>query len=344
MVTYVPGMARHPSHGLSDIASIDPSATRSTFDSSKVAYVAAHNSTIVPPGCTALRLRRRRDRRRVEINDALSMMQGRDRVSFSTGTSTAPDGSRVPGHTRLSGQGSTKTTDRGAAEIGRIRIPAGHPEPAGRHGRGLLALRERLRDGHHEPRPGPGHRRDKLGSTPTALCMHRHRATGCSSSGRRTDGPPGHRVLQLQGDRLPHARVQHEPAVGSSGGPDYAGEDDRVGSVRGMPGDTDAASESLPDRARSGSPASTSTSGRTSGTCGSIDCWAENNWESGFHLEPGGRYDENGEIIGARTISEDIHFINCTSTGNGQRNTYAATSSCPATTSRATRTSRTATP
>jgi PKD repeat protein len=56
--------------------------------------------------------------------------------------------------------------------------------------------------------------------------------------------------------------------------------------------------------------------------CEVVNCVAENNWESGFHLEPGSRYDSNGKSIGPRTVSKNIVFRNCTSSNNGQRNTY----------------------
>ena len=57
--------------------------------------------------------------------------------------------------------------------------------------------------------------------------------------------------------------------------------------------------------------------------CEVINCVASDNWESGFHLEPGARYGSNGKNIGPRTVSQNIVFRNCVSTNNGQRNTYA---------------------
>ena len=57
--------------------------------------------------------------------------------------------------------------------------------------------------------------------------------------------------------------------------------------------------------------------------CEVVNCVAEDNWESGFHLEPGARYDNNGGNIGPRTVSRNIVFRNCVSSNNGQRNTYA---------------------
>lgn len=50
-------------------------------------------------------------------------------------------------------------------------------------------------------------------------------------------------------------------------------------------------------------------------------CLAINNWESGFHLEPGARYGDDGGNIGPRTISRNISFIGCHSEDNGRRNT-----------------------
>ncbi len=57
--------------------------------------------------------------------------------------------------------------------------------------------------------------------------------------------------------------------------------------------------------------------------CEVVNCVAEDNWESGFHLEPGARYDEDtGRDIGPRTVSRNVVFRNCVSSNNGQRNTY----------------------
>ena len=53
-----------------------------------------------------------------------------------------------------------------------------------------------------------------------------------------------------------------------------------------------------------------------------VNCKAIDNWESGFHLEPGARYGDNGENIGPRTVSKNIFFRECESSNNGQRNTY----------------------
>lgn len=55
-----------------------------------------------------------------------------------------------------------------------------------------------------------------------------------------------------------------------------------------------------------------------------VNCWAVDNWESGFHLEPGARYGSSGENIGPRTVSKNIRFRDCKSIGNGQRNTYSS--------------------
>ncbi|MGD9937655.1 MAG: type IV pilin N-terminal domain-containing protein [Methanoregulaceae archaeon] len=54
--------------------------------------------------------------------------------------------------------------------------------------------------------------------------------------------------------------------------------------------------------------------------CEVVSCIAEDNWESGFHLEPGARY---LEPPGPRTVSKNIRFRDCFSSNNGQRNTYA---------------------
>ncbi len=54
--------------------------------------------------------------------------------------------------------------------------------------------------------------------------------------------------------------------------------------------------------------------------CEVVNCVAENNWESGFHLEPGARYTEPP---GPRTVSKNIVFRDCISSNNG-RSTYAS--------------------
>jgi hypothetical protein len=45
-----------------------------------------------------------------------------------------------------------------------------------------------------------------------------------------------------------------------------------------------------------------------------LRCRAEDNWESGFHFEPGGH-------VTPKTVAEDIRMEDCVSIGNGQRNT-----------------------
>jgi FlaG/FlaF family flagellin (archaellin) len=57
--------------------------------------------------------------------------------------------------------------------------------------------------------------------------------------------------------------------------------------------------------------------------CEVVNCVASDNWESGFHLEPGARYNDAGDEIGPRTVSKSVRFTDCTSSGNGQRNAYA---------------------
>ncbi|NLX49298.1 MAG: type IV pilin [Methanospirillum sp.] len=53
--------------------------------------------------------------------------------------------------------------------------------------------------------------------------------------------------------------------------------------------------------------------------CEVVECVAADNWESGFHLEPGARYTEPP---GPWTVSKNIVFRDCASIDNGQRNTY----------------------
>ncbi len=55
--------------------------------------------------------------------------------------------------------------------------------------------------------------------------------------------------------------------------------------------------------------------------CEVVNCVASDNWESGFHLEPGYRYDDGGGDIGPRSVSRDIQFRDCSAraTASGTR-------------------------
>jgi hypothetical protein len=55
--------------------------------------------------------------------------------------------------------------------------------------------------------------------------------------------------------------------------------------------------------------------------CRVVNCIAESNWESGFHLEPGARTDASGREIGPRTVCEGVVFESCIAKNNGWRNT-----------------------
>jgi PKD repeat protein len=56
--------------------------------------------------------------------------------------------------------------------------------------------------------------------------------------------------------------------------------------------------------------------------CEVVNCIAADNWESGFHLEPNGRWEDGIGEIGPPSVTTNVVFRDCTSTGNGQRNTY----------------------
>jgi hypothetical protein len=56
--------------------------------------------------------------------------------------------------------------------------------------------------------------------------------------------------------------------------------------------------------------------------CEVVNCVAEDNWESGFHLEPAARWDDVYGEIGPPSVTSNVVFRNCVSTNNGQRNTH----------------------
>ena len=58
--------------------------------------------------------------------------------------------------------------------------------------------------------------------------------------------------------------------------------------------------------------------------CQVINCIADNNWESGFHFEPGDRIDDAGKEIGPATRTVGVVLQNCLSQNNGYRNTNPA--------------------
>ncbi|WP_158303593.1 right-handed parallel beta-helix repeat-containing protein [Methanosphaerula palustris] len=58
--------------------------------------------------------------------------------------------------------------------------------------------------------------------------------------------------------------------------------------------------------------------------CQVLNCIADNNWESGFHFEPGERVDDSGKEIGPATRTVGVVLQNCLSENNGYRNTNPA--------------------
>ena len=285
-----------------------------------------------------------------EINDAIAIAQG-GIVELSTATSAAHGRITLPTTPRSRGQGSLDDHRSRSRRSRRVGLPADHDRGRVHQHRGLHHARERLRHGHEEPCARPGHPRD----------LHRPRRELAQGLGERDVLRLGgaarrrdrrRRVLRVPRRLVPHARLQHEPglqrrrrsAPPRTSGSSSAAPCSVVTASPAIQASRTPRSRRRTSPVRSGSPASTSTSGRTSSTCEVVNCVASNNWESGFHLEPGARYGDNGENIGPRTVSKNIVFRDCVSSNNGSGTPTPATSSCRATTSRATRTSRTAHP
>ncbi|MEN6518317.1 MAG: type IV pilin N-terminal domain-containing protein [Methanospirillum sp.] len=304
-----------PSSWPPDRASIAASGDTVTFDPSKVAYVAAHDSTMTPSGQVLFVCDGVNDES--EINQALSIMKG-GTVYLLDGSFHCSGRISVPGHTRLSGQGSTETMVEVLAADGAsgyLPVSLNQPdvtvEGFSLFGNGFVMVTTshvRIRD-----ITATSRELDK----PTA--MRRASGNGMFFVWATT--------ADLQDIEFYNCKAIECNTHGFNMNQqwDIGGSDTQartIGWVRFV-----GCTATL---CGFGEPAGSRSEWITGfdfhewqdlRNMWVIDCWAENNWESGFHLEPGGRYDENGDIIGARTISEEIYFENCTSKGNGQRNT-----------------------
>lgn len=300
-----------PSTWPPDRASIAPFPDTVTFDASKVAYVAAHNSTIVPPEPPLFVCDGVDDDR--QINDALTMMRG-GTVYLLDGSFHCSDRIRVPGQTRLSGQGSTVTKIEVLARSGQsgyLPVTLNQPdvtiEGFSLWGNGFVMVttsRVRVRD--------------------------------ITATSRELDHPENMRRASGNGmffvwattEDLRDIEFYNCKAIdchthGWNMNQDYSSRVERtIGWVRLVGCQAISCGYGVPAGSRSewitGFDLHEWQDLRHVWV---IDCLAENNWESGFHLEPGARY---LEPPGPRTISEDINFVNCNSANNGWRNTHSA--------------------
>ncbi len=318
--TYFPWDGSEPDSWPDITASIEPQdliEDGSPVDfSSKVAYVAAHNSKMTPSG-SPLFVCGGDGNDEHEINEALSMMKG-GTVILLDGDFYCGDRIRVPDHTRLTGQGSTETRIEvlpRSGGSGYLPVTLNQPyvmvEGFSLFGNGFVMVTTshvRVRDITATSKDRTGQMRPASGNgmffvwatTEDLLDIEFYE---CMAIDCHTHGYNMNQQWDIGGPDSQARTIGYVSFVSC-----YA-----LNCGFGVPAGS-----------------------RSEWITGfdfhewhdlrhmrAVDCWAENNWESGFHLEPGGRYDANGDIIGARTISEDIHLINCTSKDNGKRNTYS---------------------
>lgn len=293
-----------------DRASIAPFPDTVTFDPLKVAYVAAHDSTFVPPEPPLFVCDGVDDDR--QINDALTMMRG-GTVYLLDGSFHCSDRIRVPGTTRLAGKGSTLTKIEVLAKDGQsgyLPVTLNQPnvtiEGFSLYGNGFVMVTTshvRVRD---------------IAATSRELdhpeVMRRASGNGMFFVWATTE--------DLRDIEFYNCKAKECHTHGWNMNQDYSDRVERtIGWVRLVGCQAILCGY--------GEPAGSRSEWITGFDLHEwqdlrhvwvIDCLADNNWESGFHLEPGARY---LEPPGPRTISEDINFLRCNSTGNGWRNTHS---------------------
>ncbi len=317
---------------------IDPSPdTVTAYDPSKVAYVAACDTKIFPPdsGIVPTGLAVPPEARLFvcdgtdddrEINDALSMVQGDDITHGGTvvllgGTFTCSDRIRVPSYTRLVGQGSAKTKVRMFAEAGQsgyLPVTLDQPyvtvEGFSLYGNGFVMVTTshvRVRNINATSlesdipgaamRPASGNGMFFVWATMNDLQdieFYRCVARDCNTHGFNMNQQWDFKLDDSQARTIGWVRFVFCEAIQCGFGEPAGSRSEWI---------TGFDLHEWQDLRH----------------LFVINCTAYNNWESGFHLEPGGRYDDAGTIVANRTISEDIHFSNCTSADNGWRNTYS---------------------
>lgn len=314
---------------------IDQSPDTVNWTSSRVAYVAAHDTKIFPPDPSIVPTGLQDppvprlfvcdgsddDR---EINDALEMVQGENKDQGGTvvllgGTFTCSGRIRVPDYTRLVGQGSANTKVRVFADAGQSGyLPVTLDQPyvtvAGfsLYGNGFVMVTTshvRVRD----------IVATSLESDDVGAAMRPASGNGMFFVWATTEHLEDIEFYRcIAHDCNTHGFNMNQQWV--IGGPDSQAK--TIGWVRLV------FCEAI--QCGFGEPAGSRSEWITGFDLHEwqdlrhlfvINCTAYNNWESGFHLEPGGRYDDAGKIIANRTISEDILFSNCTSADNGWRNT-----------------------
>ena len=283
--------ARSPTAG--EYGDLDLAVPRRPATPSRPSPRSTASTSTWRPSPTRRSLRRRRrsscdgvdDER--EINDAIAIRPGRDRRVCSTATSAAHGRITLPEHTTLRGQGSLTTTVEITANgggSGYLPITTGGSTStsAGFTMRGnafVMVTRSHVRV-------------QDVRATCIDLDGNWHKASG-NGMFFVWVAPPVDVIDDVEFYEChvvwsPHARLQHEPGLQRRQVPRHDEHPVRQlpgGRLRvrchGDPGITGVVTART-SRARSGSPASTSTSGRTSINCEVVNCVASDNWESGL--------------------------------------------------------------
>ena len=277
-------------------------------NNTKHVYVAASDSTITPPNATLYRCDGVNDE--LEINSAIAAAQG-GVVELLDGSFRCSDRITLQANTTLEGPGLVEHDDRDPGEAREVGVPPHRRRRRVRERRRLHHPRQRLRHGHEEPRARAGHP------------GHLHRPQGPMAYGL------GQRdVLRLgraARDRVDDVEFYECHGVdchthGFNMNQDYSDGVERATTnirflncravrcgygVAGDPGVTDRTVTSTNQSRSEWITGFDLHEWQDLINCEVVNCVAENNWESGFHLEPGARYGENGEDIGPRTGLEE---------------------------------------
>ncbi|MEN6341515.1 MAG: hypothetical protein ABFC89_03040 [Methanospirillum sp.] len=302
-------------------ASADPQPTFAPANDNHV-YVAAKDSTVTPPDRPLFRCDGIDDQ--IEISSALATARG-GVVELLDGSFRCSDRISIPERTTLKGQGSLETTIEIAARPGSsgylpIAIGAEYVNVGGFTMRGnafILVTRSHVRvqdvratcidlDGVWRAASGNG--MFFVWVAPPVNVVDDVEFYECHAVNAHTHG---FNMNQDYTDLVPRAttniRFLNCRAVGCGYG------------VAGDPGVTVSSTNQSRSEWITGFDFHES---QDLVNCEVVNCVAEDNWESGFHLEPAARWDDVYGEIGPPSVTSNVVFRNCVSTGNGQRNTY----------------------
>ena len=235
-----------------------------------------------------------------EINDAFNLLPDDvGTVRLTAGTFNCSESIFPNGELRADRGRAGRDADRGGQQRRARTKPISVTQPDV-HLRGFTLMGNGGVIDQGEPGRGRGGDRDEPGARRKAVPGRRQRHV--LHLGRRRDDR-GRRVHRLHGRGRAHPRLQPERDQPAARDPEHPFHQLRRAPLR------------LRRRGRLAlgvdRPASTSRRTTTSTTSRSINCRAEDNWQSGFHFEPG---EDKG------TIKKAITFQGCTAERNGQRN------------------------